>query len=129
MFRTFGLTEESETVQTAIGWLWLGNTKRALEIINRLPVSEDGQEKEKQIAAFKRIKTYLENQKEGIINYQSYKMKGFIVGSGYMEKRNDTLIKERMVRQGRMQWGLDGGEAMMQLLTAKMNGRLSELFV
>jgi len=33
-----------------------------------------------------------------------------------------------MVRQKRMQWGLKGGEAMMQLLTAKWNGRLDEVF-
>jgi len=128
LFRVFGPDEESQTAETATGWLWRGNTERALEIINRLPFSDDENEKKKQAAAVKKFRTYLKNQKEGIVNYQAYKMRGYLAGSGYMEKRNDTLIKNRMVRQGRMRWGLKGGEAMMQLLTARMNGRLDEVF-
>jgi len=137
MFRVFGLTEESEgseeseesqAVKTTLSWLWHGNTQKALEIINKLPFAQEEQEREKQEIALRKLKTYLKNQEEGIVNYQAYKMKGYLVGSGYMEKRNDTLIKDRMVRQGRMKWGLKGGEAMMQLLTARMNGRLGELF-
>jgi len=56
-------------------------------------------------------------------------MRGYLVGSGFIEKRNDTLVKNRMVRQKRMRWSRTGGEAMMQVLTAQMNGRFDELFV
>lgn len=45
-----------------------------------------------------------------------------------VEKRNDTLVKNRMVRQKRMRWSQSGGEAMMQVLAAQMNGRFDELF-
>ena len=71
---------------------------------------------------------YLKNQREGIIDYRAYQDNGYLIGSGFLEKRNDTLIKNRMVRQKRMQWGITGGEAMMRLLCAQANDRLAELF-
>lgn len=107
--------------------LWLGKTN--LDLLTTLPLSEDVEVRLVQLAAIKKFETYLENQQEGIVNYHEYKMKGYIVGSGFIEKRNDVLIKNRMVRQKRMRWSLVGGEAMMQLLVAQMNGRLDELFV
>ena len=78
--------------------------------------------------AIERFFSYLDNQREGIVNYEEYQKNGYIVGSGFVEKLNDTLIKNRMVRGRRMRWSLKGGEAMMALLAAKYNGRLSEVF-
>ena len=126
--RALGLQEKDDTVQKIISELWRGNITEALKEVDSIPLLEDEEEKKKQEAAIKTFKTYLLNQEEGIIDYKEYKEKGYLIGSGFMEKRNDTLIKKRMVHQKRMKWGLEGGEAMMQLLCAKMNGRLEEVF-
>lgn len=128
LFLKFELTESSELTQTAISLCWYGKAVEALAFIKKLPLSADPTDAEQQIQAIKKYEIYLHNQREGIINYQAYKMKGYLVGSGCVEKINDQLVKDRMVRQGRMRWGIEGGEAMMQLLTAKYNGRLDELF-
>ena len=125
----FNLTEDSEVAQTITGLCWYGMSAKALGLIKNIPLSNDELEAEQQIRAIKKYEIYLDNQQEGIINYQAYKMKGYLVGSGCVEKINDQLVKDRMVRQGRMRWGVEGGEAMMQLLTAQWNGRLDELFV
>jgi L-alanine-DL-glutamate epimerase-like enolase superfamily enzyme len=79
-------------------------------------------------AAIKKFLIYLNNQREGIVDYEAYQRRGCIVGSGFVEKLNDTLIKSRMVHGKRMRWSLKGGEAMMALLSAKHNGRLAEVF-
>jgi len=128
MLIKFELDEKSELAQKLIGFLWEGKIKRVLKEMKKLSFSELEEEKKTQDTVVEGFKTYLKNQKEGIINYKKYKEKGYMVGSGYIEKKNDILIKDRMVRQKRMRWGLEGGEAMMQILTAKMNGRLEELF-
>ena len=108
--------------------LWLGKVDEAIKRIKQLPLGKGKEKRAMQRAAKKVCIKYLENQKEGIVNYQEYQMRGYFVGSGFVEKKNDTLIKNRMVRQKRMRWSKIGGEAMMQLLTAQMNGRLGELF-
>ena len=108
--------------------LWIGKVDEAIKRIRQLPLAKGEEKREMQKAAKKVCIKYLDNQREGIVNYQQYQMRGYFVGSGFVEKKNDTLIKNRMVRQKRMRWGLVGGEAMMQLLTAQMNGRLGELF-
>lgn len=128
MLIKFELNEESKPGQKMIELFWEGKVEKVLKKMNKLPFSEVEEEKEKQKIALETFETYLKNQREGIINYKKYKEQGYIVGSGYIEKMNDILIKNRMVRQNRMKWGLSGGEAMMQLLTARMNGRLSEIF-
>ena len=124
----FEIAETSKLAQTIIGLCWHGMTTEAFKILKKLPLSNNEEKAEQQKQALQKYETYLKNQKEGIINYQAYKMKGYLIGSGCVEKINDQLVKDRMVRQGRMRWGIEGGEAMMQLLTAKWNGRLSELF-
>jgi hypothetical protein len=108
---------------------WLGQADLVLKAIQQIPLSEDEKEAEQQRASVRKYLTYIRNQREGIINYQAYKMKGYVVGSGCVEKMNDQLIKDRMVRQRRIRWSLKGGEAMMQLLTAQDNGRLGEVFI
>jgi len=128
LLRVFGLEEGDEKSQEIIEALWRGDIKKAVKKAHSISLSEDEEEREKQLSALQTFKTYLENQKEGIIDYKAYKEEGYLVGSGFMEKRNDTLVKNRMVRQKRMQWGIPGGEAMMRLLTVSMNGRLDELF-
>jgi len=108
--------------------LWKGKVDEVLTAIDLLPTSKIEAKKEKQESAKASLITYIKNQREGLVNYEKYQMKGYFVGSGYVEKTNDTLVKNRMVRQKRMRWGRFGGEAMMQLLTAMMNDRLDEVF-
>lgn len=127
VLRNFKLAENSETAKTILDLCWFGRTDLAFKIVQKLSLSQDEEEAEQQKQAIKKYQTYIHNQREGLINYQAYKMKGYLVGSGCVEKINDQLVKNRMVHQGRMQWALKGGEAMMQLLTAKWNGRLAEV--
>lgn len=127
VLRVFFLDETSVQAKQFLALLWLGN--RHLDLGKTLPFSQDPEERILQVSAIEKFEKYLENQKEGIINYHAHQIKGHLVGSGFIEKRNDVLIKDRMVRQKRMIWSPKGGEAMMQLLAARMNGRLNELFV
>ena len=123
------LEPETEQAKHILSLYWFGRSKEALSAINNIPLSSDLEIAKEQKEVIRKHKTYIHNQREGIINYQAFKMKGYLVGSGAIEKINDLLIKNRMVRQKRMQWGLEGGESMMQLLAAKWNGRLDEVFV
>lgn len=125
--RVLNLEESSETVQTVISLLWNGKRDEAkTHAVNLLNVvSNSDQEARETVQKFL---GYLDNQREGIINYEEYRNNGYIVGSGFVEKLNDTLVKNRMVRGKRMRWSLSGGEAMMALLSAKHNGRLAEVF-
>ena len=126
--RILDIEEESKNAKNIISFLWIWESEIAIKLLNELSLSDEKEKKEQQEASLKNAIRYLSNQKEWIINYQAYQMKWYIVWSGYIEKKNDLLIKDRMVRQKRMRWWRWWGEAMIQLLTAQMNGRLSELY-
>lgn len=126
--RMFNVEEASEIARTLIGLLWNGKADEAARMIKELPRAADTEKRNAELAAVTNFLVYLDNQREGIINYEEYQKNGYIVGSGFVEKLNDTLIKNRMVRGKRMRWSLQGGEAMMALLAAKHNGRLQEVF-
>lgn len=126
--RAFTIEETSETAQNLIGLLWRGDTSAAAQMISALTLHADGAKRSEEETAVKDFLGYVDNQREGIIDYEEYRQQGYIVGSGFVEKLNDTLIKNRMVRGKRMRWSLKGGEAMMALLVAKHNGRLAEMF-
>ena len=126
--KTVDIEEESKTAQDIISFLWIWDVEVAKKLLNKLPLSTDKEKKEQQEISIKNTIKYLINQREWIINYQACQMKWYIVWSGYVEKKNDLLIKNRMVRQKRMRWWKEWGEAMIQLLTAQMNGRLGELY-
>ncbi|MDZ4217015.1 MAG: hypothetical protein U1C97_01705 [Candidatus Gracilibacteria bacterium] len=127
--RILDLEETDQISMEILRLYWLGQANLALKVIQQIPLSEDEEEAEQQRASVRKYMTYIKNQREGIVNYQAYKMKGYVVGSGCVEKMNDQLIKDRMVRQRRIRWSLKGGEAMIQLLTAQDNGRLGEVFI
>lgn len=124
----FGFDEASEIVQKLSSLLWRGQADAVARLIKGLLRALDVNERSEAEAAVKNFLAYLNNQREGIVNYEAYRQQGCIVGSGFVEKLNDTLIKNRMVRGKRMRWSLSGGEAMMALLSAKRNGRLAEMF-
>ena len=126
--RLFGIEEASGTATILIGLLWRGKADDAARMVGALPVSGDETKRREEEAAEKNFLTYLNNQREGIVDYEAYQQQGCLVGSGFVEKLNDTLIKNRMVRGRRMRWSLSGGEAMMALLAARHNGRLQEVF-
>lgn len=124
----FNLEEASETAQRLLSLLWRGRAEEAARLITALPGSVMPETRSAEDAAVKAFLAYMDNQREGIIDYEAYQRQGYIVGSGFVEKLNDTLIKNRMVRGKRMRWSLKGGEAMMALLSARHNGRLAEVF-
>ena len=126
--RTLEIEEVSKVSQDIIGFLWIWEIETVIKLLKRLSLSDDKEKKEQQKISIANTIKYLENQREGIVNYQAYQMKWYIIWSGYVEKKNDTLIKDRMVRQKRMRWWKEWGEAIIQLLTAQMNWRLEELF-
>lgn len=126
--KVFNIEEASDAAQRLLNILWRGQVDEAVQMIRELPVSAAGAKRSEEETAVKKLLTYLENQREGIIDYEAYQQQGYIVGSGFVEKLNDTMIKSRMVYGKRMRWSLPGGEAMMALLSAKHNGRLAEVF-
>lgn len=126
--RAFNAEEASETARNLITLLWNGKADEAALTIKELPLSADVEKREAEEAAVMNFLGYLDHQREGIVDYAAYQQQGYIVGSGFVEKLNDTLIKNRMVHGKRMRWSLPGGEAMMALLAAKHNGRLAEVF-
>lgn len=129
MLRALEIDLNGNIAKHLLNLLWKGKVDELIAAIKMLPTSQTEEKKEKQESAKTSLIRYIENQREGIVNYEEYQMKGYFIGSGYVEKTNDTLVKNRMVRQKRMRWGKVGGEAMMQLLTVMTNGRLDEIFV
>ncbi len=129
VFRVFLIEETDSRAEEIIMLLWNGKVGKTIKCIQAFPMSDDTTTKEKQTATRNATIKYLINQREGIVNYKQLQRKGYFVGSGFVEKRNDTLVKNRMVRQKRMRWSREGGEAMMHLLTARANGRFAEAFI
>ena len=128
MLRTMQIEEGNKIWEELIEHFWNGETGMALKKINEIKLSRKKKDREKEQEAREEFVTYVNNQIEGIVNYKEYKEKGYLIGSGYIEKRNDVMIKQRMVRGHRIRWGKKGGEAMMALLTAKYNDRMDEVF-
>lgn len=126
--KIFHIEEASEIAHRLLSLLWRGKAEEAGQMIKEFPRSADAAIRREEETAVRKFLTYLENQREGIVDYAAYQQQGYIVGSGFVEKLNDTLIKSRMVHGKRMRWSLKGGEAMMALLAAKHNGRLAEVF-
>jgi len=126
--RVLGIKTDGKLDRKIKSLLWLGEVDKVIKKIKQIRITGNEETKEKKKAARKSLIEYLKNQREGIVNYHQMQMRGYLVGSGFVEKRNDTLVKNRMVRQKRMRWSQTGGEAMMQILTAQMNGRFDELF-
>jgi hypothetical protein len=74
---------------------------------------------EKQLKLAETCASYLTNNKQ-YLNYKTYLLQGYPIGTGVIEGTGRYLIKDRMDITG-ARWSLDGAEAILKLRSTKSN--------
>ena len=107
------LPEEYKSKFEKIKWhLWRGNTKAAIIRINQLIEKIDDV---KAINKIKKFLTYIENNKDKIVNYRKRKKKGVPFTSNLAESTVESLINQRCKRQQKMRWLREGLNPILKL--------------
>ena len=92
--------------QNRIKWhLWHGNVEKALDRFDELKaVIED----KAVITKLNKLYTYIENNKDGIVNYGARQSMGLVFTSKLAESTVNTLINQRQKGKQKMQWSREG---------------------
>ena len=99
-----------------IKWhLWRGNVGNALIRLEQLlELSKD----EKDINKIKKFYTYIENNKDKIVNYRERQKLGLVFTSNLAESTVESLINQRCKGQQHMRWSREGLNPLLQLRAA-----------
>jgi len=109
--------EERETL------LWAGDYPKLIE---RLGVERGRTRSPARRRALAELATYLTNQ-GGRLAYAAFRAAGYDIGSGRVESACKHVVQSRMKRSG-MRWSDDGGQEILSLRTAYLNGGWDRLW-
>jgi hypothetical protein len=105
--------EEQTKSYDSIKWnLWHGNVDKALERFDELKATI---EDKAAITKLSKLYTYIENNKDGIVNYGARKSAGLVFTSNLAESTVNTLINQRQKGKQKMQWMRDGAHNILQI--------------
>ena len=74
------------------------------------------------IAKLNKLYVYIENNKDGIVNYEFRKTLGLVFTSNLAESTVNTIINERQKGKQKMLWGRDGAHNVLQI-RASLNSK------
>jgi hypothetical protein len=97
-------------------WLWNGEVKQANTLLQQWQAEPAG----KSIDALTKAITYLRTQQDWIGSYEQWKLAGYPVGSGIIERAVAVVINRRMKKQG-MSWLRSNATAVVALRAAFLN--------
>lgn len=107
------LPEKLKSKLLRIKWhLWRGNVDKALIRLSELVVAA---KQEKHIKRIEKFVTYINNNKDRIINYKERKESGLIFTSNLAESTVESLINRRCKGQQHMRWSREGLDPILQL--------------
>lgn len=104
--------------------LWRGNSRQALDRLSRLIAKEQknlSPEKQQKFEALQDFNTYLHNNQDWIVDYQSYQERGYYIGSSIVESTVNHLGAFRLKKKRARQWTRQGADAMARLITVIKN--------
>jgi len=112
-FTNIAIPDEHKALYGKVKWnLWHGSSEKALIRLKELiALIEDGSKKTK----LNKLVTYINNNKEGIVNYSEREKAGLVYTSNLAESTVNTLINERQKREAKMLWGRDGAHNVLQI--------------
>jgi len=112
--------EENKDLYDNIKWsLWHGNADKALQRFDELKnLIEDTAV----LAKLNKLYIYIENNKEGIVNYEARKTSALVFTSNLAESTVNILINERQKGKQRMLWSRDGAHNVLQI-RASLNSK------
>jgi hypothetical protein len=112
-FKNIAIPEEYKEQYSKVKWcLWHGKVNDAL---NRLEQLKSSIEDTSTISKLKRLAIYIENNKDGLINYSDRKRNGLVYTSNLAEGTVNTLINERQKGKQKMLWGREGAHNVLQI--------------
>lgn len=107
--------------------LWRGQTSLALERLESLLARSQrnlSPEKEQKLEALKAFKSYVQNNQDWIIDYETYQKRGYYIGSSIVESTVNHLGSFRLKKKRSRQWTRQGADAMSRLLVTIKNKEL-----
>jgi hypothetical protein len=115
-FKNIAIPEEQKALYDKVKWhLWHGKSESGLIRLEQLKcLIKD----ESIVRKLDKLSTYINNNKEGIINYGTRKRKGLPYTSNLAESTVNTLINDRQKGKQKMLWGRDGAHNVLQIRTS-----------
>lgn len=112
-FTNIAMPDEHNDLYGKVKWhLWHGKTDTALIRLNQLTaLIEDRSTTTK----LNKLATYINNNKEGIVNYRERKRAGLVFTSNLAESTVNTLINKRQKGKQKMLWSRDGAHNVLQI--------------
>jgi len=107
--------------------LWRGNSQQTLAELSPLIAKEQkgpSPEKEQKLNDLKEFKTYIQNNQEWIVDYESYQKRGYYIGSSIVESTVNHLGAFRLKKKRARQWIRQGADAMARLIAVVKNREL-----
>lgn len=114
-FKNYGsaVPEEHKELYDNIKWnLWHGNVEKALKRFNELNVVIKDKSA---ITKLDKLYTYIDNNKNGIVNYEARKSAGLVFTSNLAESTVNSLINQRQKGKQKMLWSRDGAHNILQI--------------
>ena len=119
--------QRDEIRQKFSGLLWRGDSQTALAELSKLIAKEEKElspEKEQRFQDLKDFKTYIQNNQNWIVDYESYQKRGYYIGSSIVESTVNHLGAFRLKKKRARQWIRQGADAMARLITVIKNKEL-----
>ncbi len=95
--------------------LWHGNYEKAISRLDELIGMEDIQENTALTNKLHKLKIYIVNNQDGIVNYAARQQRGQIFTSNLAESTVNTVINERQKGKQKMLWSRQGAHNILQI--------------
>ncbi|MBI4358259.1 MAG: ISKra4 family transposase [Candidatus Omnitrophica bacterium] len=119
--------QRDEIRQKLSEFLWRGDSQQTLAELSKLIVKEQkslSPEREQKLKELKDFKTYIQNNQEWIVDYESYQQRGYYIGSSIVESTVNHLGAFRLKKKRARQWIRQGADSMARLITVIKNREL-----
>ena len=121
-FKNTGLSKVdlNEKLEGAKWFLWHGDATSCLERLSEIKtlILND----QKSLNKIDKLYTYIDNNKDFIVDYDLRKKQGMVVGSGLVESTVGHLINTRCKGRQRMRWSRKGAQAVL-IVRAAVNDK------
>jgi len=112
-FQNIALPKVQKAKLKKIKWcLWHGNIEKALERLSSMIAKV---KKSKRLTQLSKLKTYIENNKGYLVNYQLRQKKNLVFTSHMAEATVENLINRRCKGQQHMRWTRFGAHQLLQV--------------
>lgn len=115
--------ESAQIIDEVKQELWLGRHEEARKILTQLQSELKSQNYIKKVENFS---TYIQENKNNIVNYQARQAAGLIYTSHVAESTVEHMLNERAKRKQKMQWSREGLHAVMQIRCSQVNNEWEE---